>query len=149
MSFKSICAALALTASVSHADKMSLQQLMMLQNEMVDHLDESERHEAQYSHHESLHLDPANRYDMGHDEPEVDHGIDSEHKEDLEPINEMKWDTLHQTADISGNVHCQFGYKKIGCCKCVLDKDAPQHHIADVDHMDLHPSIHGMVDNHE
>lgn len=117
---------------------------------MVGHLDESEEHEEQYSHnphiheHEatSLHLEPANHYDLAHAEPEVSHEIDTDAE-----LNEMKWDTLHETAEISGDAHCPIGYTKIGCCRCVMDMQAPTHHIMGPEHHDLAPTIHGMPES--
>ena len=112
---------------------------------MVGHLDESEKHEEQYSHnphiheHEAtgLHLEPTNHYDRAHTEPEVSHEFNTE-------LNEMKWDTLHETAEISGDAHRPIGYTKIGCCRCVMDMQAPTHHIMGPEHHDLAPTIHGM-----
>ena len=125
-----------MTAAVSQAEKMRLAELMNLQSHLVDHLDE------------------------GHSAPVADHHEYSGHH-----YNSMKWETIHpETADADGVMHCPvgyaphwlrtplamqelamhlIGYARIGCCKCVLDDHAPEHHLVGTEHHDLSPTIHG------
>ena len=104
-----------MTATLSQAEKMRLAELMNLQSHLVDHLDE------------------------GHTAPVADHHEYSGHH-----YNSMKWETIHpETADSDGVMHCPIGYARIGCCKCVLDDHAPEHHLVGTEHHDLSPTIHG------
>ena len=103
-----------MTAAVSQAEKTRLAELLNLQSHFVDHMDE------------------------GQTNSEVDHQSGYGH------YNTMKWSTINpDTLDTDGEMHCPTNYKRIGCCKCVLDDHAPEHHIVGTEHHDLSPSIHG------
>ena len=103
-----------MTAAVSQAEKMRLAELMNLQSHLVDHIDEGQTDSAA-DHHDSY----------GH-------------------FNKLNWQTINpDTLDNDGEMHCPTGYARIGCCKCVLDDNAPEHHIIGTEHHDLSPSIHG------
>ena len=90
---------------------------MNLQTAMVDHLD------------------------LGHTEPEVDHRMDSEHKEHISHYNEMDWENFTE-ADMDADNQCPLGYARVGCCKCVLDVHAGAAHLTGEER--IAPTIHGM-----
>ena len=86
MSFKQICFTLALTASVSVAEKMKLAELMNLQSEIVDKLDlghtepevgrlADRKHREMIAHGNET----FDHLDLGHTEPEVHRSRDSKH----------------------------------------------------------------------
>ena len=123
MSFKSICLTLAITASVSMAEKMKLAELMNLQTQLVDELD------------------------LGHTEPEVDHKGDSKHREHIPHYNTAleRLTMDHETVDADG--HCPIGFARVGCCKCIHDIHADAGHLggrARVEEEEFTPTIHGM-----
>ena len=88
--------ALAITASISYAEKVNLSAFMSLASEEVDH------------------------FDLGHAEPEVDDFNFEHHAQHEEEMNEneLDWEVMEK---VSGNLHCKEGYTKVGCCKCVRD----------------------------
>ena len=103
-----------MTAAVSQAEKTRLAELLNLQSHFVDHMDE------------------------GQTNSEVDR------QSGYGQYNTMKWSTINpDTLDTDGEMHCPTNYKRIGCCKCVLDDHVPEHHIVGTEHHDLSPSIHG------
>ena len=103
-----------MTAAVSQAEKTRLAELLNLQSHFVDHMDEGQTNS-----------EDGHQSGYGH-------------------YNTMKWSTINpDTLDTDGEMHCPTNYKRIGCCKCVLDDHAPEHHIVGTEHHDLSPSIHG------
>ena len=124
---KSICSILALTAAVSQADKLSLAQLLNLQTSLVDHLDLGHTepevdHRGDSEHIE--HIEHWNEMDLGHTEPEVDYT--KEHMEHTKHWNDVT--TFHEL-DLGSDEHCPVGYALIGCCKCIRDIHAAEHHL--------------------
>ena len=113
---------------------------MVLQQEMVDHIDEPVKHEEQFSHHQptEFHFEAASPHDTDYHHPLLE-----DNDAELED-NEMMWDTVHHTPEVSGSMNCPIGYTKIGCCKCVHDTLPPEHHLSGAEHQDLAPTIHGI-----
>lgn len=139
--YKSIYSVLAFTAAVSHADKLSLAELMNLQTDMVDHLDLGHTepevdHRGDSEHIE--HIQHWNEMDLGHTEPEVDYT--KEHMEHTQHWNDVT--TFHEI-DLGTEEFCPIGYSLIGCCKCILDPHAATRHLTGgfVEHEPM--TIHG------
>ena len=114
---------------------------------MVDHIDRPEKPDEKYLYHEQpteFHFEAASPHVLDSDHQPLLDDNDAELED-----NEMMWDTVHHTPEVSGTMECPLGYSKIGCCRCVLDTLPPEHHLTGAEHQDLAPTIHGVPSTEE
>jgi hypothetical protein len=148
MSLKSISIALAITASISHAEKMNLAKLLSLQTDMVHELDhalEAIIDNCDVKTHMGC---PHGWTEMSREvKPSGDIICTCHNPACKNEVNDVEKEMVREV--IGTDSTCPLGYIRVGCCKCVLEKhSASVHHLTQPEEGHI-PSIHHITDSKE
>ena len=80
---------------------------------------------------------------------DLGHFTEFDHERDFRPLArsyQMERETFHET-EISADSTCPFGYKRVGCCKCIRDLHPGDHHLTEEISAEYEetPRIHGVA----